>query len=149
MYSYIFMESVNIDVTIEEIIQELDDQNLLYLSSSKIKELKNNILQKMYLSRDELLHYHKVLKDYRFVDELDEIQIGKYVRWFNLANQENISLTNGGIVIDIKDGKEDILIVCKNNRNRIYTFRLNQCIVFQKLSTQEKILIKIIDYASK
>lgn len=143
------MESVNIDVTIEEIIQELDDKNLLYLSSSKIKELKNNILQKMYLSRDELLHYHKVLKDYRFVDELDEIQIGKYVRWFNLANQENISLTNGGIVIDIKDGKEDILIVCKNNRNRIYTFRLNQCIVFQKLSTQEKILIKIIDYASK
>ena len=143
------MESVNIDVTIEEIIQELDDKNLLYLSSSKIKELKNNILQKMYLSRDELLHYHKVLKDYRFVDELDEIQMGKYVRWFNLANQENISLTNGGIVIDIKDGKEDILIVCKNNRNRIYTFRLNQCIVFQKLSTQEKILIKIIDYASK
>ena len=80
---------------------------------------------------------------------MDEIQIGKYVRWFNLANQEKISLTNGGIVIDIKDGKEDILIVCKNNRNRIYTFRLNQCIVFQKLSTQEQILIKIIDYASK
>lgn len=149
MYSYIFMENVNIDVTIEEIIQELDDKNLLYLSSSKIKELKNNILQKMYLTRNELLHYHKVLKDYRFVDELDEIQIGKYVRWFNLANQESISLTNGGIVIDIKDGKEDILIVCKNNRNRIYTFRLNQCIVFQKLSTQEQILIKIIDYASK
>ena len=149
MYSYIFMENVNIDVTIEEIIQELDDKNLLYLSSSKIKELKNNILQKMYLTRNELLHYHKVLKDYRFVDELDEIQIGKYVRWFNLANKESISLTNGGIVIDIKDGKEDILIVCKNNRNRIYTFRLNQCIVFQKLSTQEQILIKIIDYASK
>jgi|TARA_Y100000816_G_C26057326_1_gene554920 hypothetical protein len=143
------MENVNIDVTIEEIIQELDDKNLLYLSSSKIKELKNNILQKMYLTRNELLHYHKVLKDYRFVDELDEIQIGKYVRWFNLANQEKISLTNGGIIIDIKDGKEDILIVCKNNRNRIYTFRLNQCIVFQKLSTQEQILIKIIDYASK
>ena len=107
------MENVNIDVTIEEIIQELDDKNLLYLSSSKIKELKNNILQKMYLTRNELLHYHKVLKDYRFVDELDEIQIGKYVRWFNLANQEKISLTNGGIIIDIKDGKEDILIVCK------------------------------------
>ena len=52
------MENVNIDVTIEEIIQELDDKNLLYLSSSKIKELKNNILQKMYLTRNELLHYH-------------------------------------------------------------------------------------------
>ena len=80
---------------------------------------------------------------------MDEIQIGKYVRWFNLANQEKISLTNGGIIIDIKDGKEDILIVCKNNMNRVFCLQLSQCFIFQKINTQEKILIKIIDYASK
>lgn len=143
------MEQISLDVTIDEIIQELDDKNLLYLTSSKIKELKNNILQKMSLTRDELLHYHKVLKEYRYVDELDEIKIGGYLRWFNLTKTENVSLTNGGIVIDIKNGKDDILVVCKNSMNRIFTLCLNRCIVFQKLSTQEQILVKIIDYASK
>ena len=143
------MEKISLDVTIDEIIQELDDKNLLYLTTSKIKELKNNILQKMTLSRSELVRYHKVLKDYRYVDEIDEIKIGGYIRWFNLTKTENMSLTNGGIVIDIKNGKEDVLIVCKNAMNRVFTLCLNSCIVFQKLSTQEQILIKIIDYASK
>ena len=143
------MEQISLDVTIDEIIQELDDKNLLYLTSAKIKELKNNILQKMSLTRDELLRYHKVLKEYRYVDELDEIKIGGYIRWFNLTKTENVSLTNGGIVIDIKNGKDDILIVCKNSMNRIFSLCLNRCIVFQKLSAQEQILIKIIDYASK
>jgi hypothetical protein len=71
--------------TINDIIGEIDDKNLLFMSSGKIKELKNNILQKLYLNREELLHYHKVLKHYRYVDEIDEIKIGAYIRWFNLT----------------------------------------------------------------
>ena len=122
---------------------------MLYLTTSKIKELKNNILQKLYLTREDLLHYHKVLKDYRYVDEVDEIKIGGYIRWFNIKNMDNIKLTNGGIIIDIDNGKDDINIICKNNINRIFTLQLNKSIIFQKLSEQEKMLIKIIDYVHK
>lgn len=135
--------------TINEIIGELDDKNLLFMSSGKIKELKNNILQKLYLTREELLHYHKVLKQYRYVDEIDEIKIGAYIRWFNLTKQDNIKLTNGGIILDITKGNDDILIICKNNRNRIFSLNLNKCIIFQKISSQEQILIKIVDYIQK
>ena len=59
------MENISLDVTLDEIIQELDDKNLLYLTSGKIKELKNNVLQKLVITRDEVLHFHKVLKEYR------------------------------------------------------------------------------------
>lgn len=135
--------------TINEIIGELDDKNLLFMSSGKIKELKNNILQKLYLTYEELLHYHKVLKQYRYVDEIDEIKIGGYIRWFNLTKQDNIKLTNGGIILDITKGNDDILIICKNNRNRIFSLNLNKCIIFQKISSQEQILIKIVDYIQK
>ena len=70
-------ETINedIDNTMNQIISELDNKNLLHLSTSKIKEMKNNILQKLYLSREELLKYHKVLNKYRYVDELDEIKM--------------------------------------------------------------------------
>lgn len=139
----------SIDSTFDDIIKELDDKNLLYLTNSKIKELKNNILQQLYLSRDELLTYHKKLKDYRYVDEIDEIKIGGYIRWINLKNPDNIKLTNGGIVIDMKNSKDDIIIICKNNMNRKFSLFLNKCIIFQKISDQEKILIKIIDYIHK
>lgn len=143
------MENISLDLTLEELINELDDKNLLYMTSGKIKELKNNVLQKLYLSRKELLDYHKKLKDYRFIDEIDEMKIGSYIRWFNIKKIENIKLTNGGFIIDVKSSDENIQIICKNQLNHIFSLILNECIIFQKMSTQEKILVKIIDYASK
>lgn len=143
------MDNISLELSVNEIIKELDDKNLLYLTSGKIKELKNNILQKLYLTREELLKYHNILKDYRYVDEIDEIKIGGYIRWFNLKKMENLKLTNGGIVVDIDNGVDDINIICKNNFNRLFTVQLNKSIIFQKISYQEKILIKIIDYVHK
>ena len=139
----------SIDTTMEQIIQELDNKNLLHLNSSKIKEMKNNILQKLYLTREELLKYHKVLNKYRYVDELDEIKLGSYIRWFNLRNIENLKLTNGGLLIDVQPGIDDINLICKNNRNKIFSLNLNKCIVFQKINYQEELLIKIVDYIQK
>lgn len=142
-------DDLNVNETITEIVEELKRKNLLHLSSSKIKSLKNNILQKLYLTREELLNYHKVLKDYKYVDELDEINIGSYIRWFNLKKMDNIKLTNGGIIVDIQPGIDDITIVCKNNINKFFSLSLNKCIIFQKLNYQEQLLIKIVDYIQK
>ena len=33
------MENISLDLTLEEVIKELDDKNLLYMTSGKIKEL--------------------------------------------------------------------------------------------------------------
>ena len=143
------MEDIALNLSLDEIIKELDDKNLLYMTTSKIKELKNNILQKLYLNRDELLHYHKVLKEYIYIDELDEVKLGSYIRWFNIRKMENLKLTNGGIVVDFKQGKEDVIIVCKNQQGRFFSLQLNKNIIFKKMSTQEKLLIKIIDYIHK
>ena len=44
------------------------------------------------------------MTEYRFVDEICDLYKGKYVRW--ISNNNNAingpSLTNGGIIIDIK-----------------------------------------------
>ena len=143
------MEDIALNLSLDEIVKELDDKNLLYMTSGKIKELKNNILQKLYLDRDELLHYHKVLKEYIYIDELDEVKLGSYIRWFNIRKMENLKLTNGGIGVDFKQGNEDIIIVCKNPQGRFFSLQLNKNIIFKKMSTQEKLLIKIIDYIHK
>lgn len=142
-----------LNASLDELIHDLDDKRLLYMTSGKIKEIKNNVLQRLYLSREELKHYHAVLKDYIFVDEMDEIKLGCYLRWFNLArfSEENPSLTlvRGGFVIDFRQGTDDIVIVCKSVMNRKFTLQLNKCIIFKKLSSQEQILVKILDYANK
>jgi len=44
---------------------------------------------------------------------LSDIQYGRYIRWINLNDPENIKLTTGGIIIDIKILASGIHVVCK------------------------------------
>tara|TARA_Y100000389_G_C17324778_1_gene444975 strand:+ start:363 stop:794 length:432 start_codon:yes stop_codon:yes gene_type:complete len=137
------------NIALKEIIKEINEKNLLYLTSKKIKDLKNTILQRLQLSHNELITYHKKLNDYRYIDELDELKIGSYIRWFDLRNLDNIKLSNGGIIIDFKFSNNNLIIVCKNNVNRIFSLKFNSVILFQKLRNEEIILIKIIDFLNK
>ena len=88
------------------IISEIDEKNLNYLSTKKINELKDTILNKLPLDKNELNILKDKLNDYRYIDEIDEIKIGSFVRWIKLDNPDQIKLTNGGVIIDINPNKK-------------------------------------------
>lgn len=127
-----------------------EESTLFDLTSSKIKTIKNNILQQLNLDREILKEYHKKLKDYRYVDEIPDLQYGNYIRWIPLKDPENIKLTHGGYLvnIDIIDGV-GIYIKCKTIKNRFFHFHLDTAMVFQKLNCEEKIILKALDYISE
>ena len=137
----------------ENVLQKaLDNENnssIMNLNSKKIKSIKNDYLQKLLLPRDKLKEYHLKLKEYRYVDDLSDIQYGRYIRWINLNKPDNIKLTTGGIIIDIKILETGIHLVCKNNMNQRFQIKIDENIIFQKLSDQEKILISALDYLDK
>ena len=111
--------------------------------------MKNNILQKLQLSGEILKEFHKKLKCYKYVDELNDINYGCYIRWISLKNPEKIYLTNGGIICDIKILENGIHIMVKNNMNRIIQIKLDENIIFQKLTEQEIIILQALDYLQK
>ena len=92
---------------------------------------------------------HKKLKEYRVVRDLRDIQLGYYIRWIPLKDPRNIYLTNGGIIIDIDILKNGIHIRVKNNRNRIFQIKYDECVIFQKLTVQEKIILSVLDHLDK
>ena len=143
------MEDTN---DVNELLTALDDQEnntIINLTSRKIKQEKNDILQKLQLSREKLKEFHKKLKHYRYCNELDDIHYGGFIRWIPLKNKNNIKLTNGGIICDIKNHKDQPLFLLKNNMNRFFQINFNECLVFQKLSRQENIILTILDYIAK
>ena len=126
-------------------------------NSSVIKTLKNDILQKMLFKGEELKNYHKLLKDYRYIDEIDELRYGSYIRWFNIEkmnkNDKNKSkvdisfdLLRGGFIVDLKQVLDDIHILCKNGIKLFFTIKMSNCIIFQKNTKQEELLIQILDH---
>jgi hypothetical protein len=132
------------ETEIDKIADELKGSNLS--SSSEIKDMKNNILQRMLFNREELKMYHKLLTNYRYIDEIDELKYGSYIRWFKLKDKETLKLMKGGFIIEIKQNKNnEIVIVCKNY-GRLFSLKMNETIIFQKNTSQEELLIKILDY---
>lgn len=125
------------------------NESIMDLTTSKIKTTKNNILQKLQLNREELKKLHTKLKYYKYVDELHDIQYGAYIRWIPLKNPEKIYLTNGGLICDIKILDEGVHIICKNNMNRFFQIKLDENLIFQKLTDQERTILSVLDYLEK
>lgn len=135
----------------DKLLQALeDDENkcLLNLTTSKIKSIKNNVLQQLSLDREDLIILHDKLQEYRYVDEIPDVKYGCYIRWIRLKNPDEIKLTNGGVIIDVSVMNDDIYLTCKNNRNRMFKLKMSENIIFQKLTEQEKILLSVLDYVN-
>lgn len=128
------------------IFRNIDEKKIQMLSKNIIEKRKKQILEDVLYDENELDLYLEKLELYRFVDEIDEINLGSYIRWFNIKTVELSKLTNGGFIIDIKYQNNNIILVCKNTMNRIFSLKLEECIIFQKLSKQEELIIEILDY---
>ena len=76
-------------------LENESNSSIMNLTSSKIKTIKNNMLQKLQLDRDKLKFFHKKLKHYRYCSDMNDLQYGFYIRWINLNYPENLKLTNG------------------------------------------------------
>ena len=137
---------------IYDFIEALENENnssIMDLTSSKIKKIKNDILQQLQLKGKDLKEMHKKLKAYRYCTDLKDLQEGFFIRWIPLNNPEKITLTKGGIVCEVKLVKDELYILCKNFMDNFFQIKFDEVIIFQKLSNQEQIILTILDYIEK
>ena len=99
------------DDTLLDALENESNSSIIKLTSNKINQHKNDVLQSLQLDRDKLKKYHKKLKHYRYCSDVNDFQPGQYLRWINLKDPDNIKLTNGAFLIDIifEKNKLDIL----------------------------------------
>ena len=122
------------------------NSSIMNLTTALIKDHKNNILQRLQLERSKLKEMHKKLKEYRYCTDMSDLQYGFYIRWIPLKDPENVYLTNGGLLCDMKIVNNQIHIICKNNRNRFIQIKFDETMIFQKISPQEKVILSVLDY---
>ena len=134
---------------IEVALERETNKGILELTRAKIKQEKNDVLQKLQLPREKLKEFHRVLQHYRFIDKLQHVIIGNFIRWINLSNPDEIKLMNGGFVADFKETDTTIHIVCKTAFGKFFNVNINKCIIFQKLNNQEETLLAVINYLDK
>ena len=133
-------------------IIENDKNDYLQNKSMKIitKEIYETIKQ-LRLSQETKLEYCQKLMGYRLVDDVHELHVGKHVRWIReqakvLTNGQAQVLTNGGIVTTIKFLDNGTQVLCKSSGQRFIQFKFDECIIFQKMSLEEQLIMMAYDY---
>ena len=140
------------DIKLKKLSDALDDEandGIMNLSTRKILELNLSILKELHLDRETTLEYLKKLKGYRYIDEMKDLKYGAFIRWIPITDPDNLQLKYCGIICDIKITDNGVLIVCKNFMHRCYSFIMDKCLIFQKLTNQEQVIISALDHLEK
>ena len=134
---------------VNKLIDALDNdknETIINLTTKKILEMNLNILKELHLDRNTTLDYLKKLKGYRYIDEINDLKYGGYIRWIPIIDPTHLPLHQCGIVCDIVITDTGVNIVCKNFMHRHYRFKMEECLIFQKLSAQELIILSALDH---
>tara|TARA_B110000967_G_C18900569_1_gene574583 strand:+ start:5714 stop:6175 length:462 start_codon:yes stop_codon:yes gene_type:complete len=125
------------DININRLLQNIDYND--YINNETISSIANTIYQSLQnydISNDLIYKYSNKLKDYKYIDEMCELKKGKYIRWLR-----GNTLTNGGIITDVSINEDYITITCKNYMNRFITYKWDDCLTYQKLTTEEQLIL--------
>jgi hypothetical protein len=139
---------------VNKLIKALDDETnetLLNFTSDKIKEMNLNILKELQLSKNDTLEIFKKLKDYKYVDEMNELKYGTYIRWIPIEDPKNIYLTKGALFCEMKITDDGVFCICKNFgfNSRHFQISMDKNLIFQRLTDQELVLLSALDHLSK
>jgi hypothetical protein len=130
----------------DKLIKALEDETNAYLfdlTTDKMREQIKKLLVELKLPRKAEREYVKKLEYYKVVDDTTTIKYGSFVRWIRL---DDFSLTNGALFCDLVDADT---MRCKNFVGRYFLIRTDECLVFQKLTNQEMVVLSAMDHLSK
>ena len=140
---------------LEDALKNESNESIVTKTNKDICNIKKNILNEINISNDKREDIYNRLEDYRYIDDINEFKEGSFIRWINLKNVsdiDKIKLSNGAVISEIKLKGDDIRIVCKlpfGKRMKYMEILGGSCLIFQKLSDQEKIILSVLDYLNK
>ena len=139
---------------VNKLLKALDDESnetLMNFTTDKIKEMNLNIIKELQLPRKDTLEIMNKLKEYKYVDEMNELKYGAYIRWIPIEDPTNIHLTKGALFCEMKITDDGIFCVCKNYgySQRHFQLSMDKNLIFQRLTEQELVLLSALDHLSK
>lgn len=141
----------DISQALNNAIDDESNETLLGLTTLKIKEMNLKVVNELCLPKEEALGIMRKLSDYKYVDEMDDLKYGTYIRWIKLNDPDDLNLTKGAIFTDIKITDQGVNLICKNfgDSSKRFTIKMDECLIFRKLTNQEMVLLSALDHLSK
>ena len=135
-------------IDIEELLRVVEQDKSEYLENKTIDDIiQENIseLKSIGLKSENIRKMCEKLTGYRHVENLYDLHKGKHIRWIRKDDNDK-KLTNGGIVMEIKFFDNGTHILCRNNQHRLFQIKFDNCILFQKMSVGEQLILMAYEH---
>jgi hypothetical protein len=150
----IFEEAINdpellSTIDVEKLLDSLENDKNDYLENKTIKKITKEIFNKVNeldIEKEKKMNYCEKLNEYRLVNEINELHKGKHIKWIKLINNQ---LIGGGIVVNIKFTDNGTHVLVKNQLNRFIQIKMDDCLIFQKMTLQEQLILMAYEYIDK
>jgi hypothetical protein len=132
----------------EKLNKALENQQnaiLLKLNNKEIAEMNKQIVLSLpNMTKQIAVSHLKELKGYRYVDEISDLKTNVYIKWIRYDSIH--ALTKGAISCSVKITNDGMLIMCKNYYGKFFYVNMDECVVFQKITDEEKVILSAMDF---
>ena len=139
---------MNVDKLLEALDNE-DNEDMIDSTTQNIKEAIQHAIGELDLDKETSKTMIKKLSGYRYVEDMSTLHSGAYIRWIKLTNPDDLKLSNGALLCDVNFTDDGAALVCKGFRNRHFQIKFDECLIFQRLNDQERVLLSAYDNNSK
>jgi hypothetical protein len=126
-------------IDIDELLDKIEKEH--YLENKCLTDISKDVfdaIDELDLEKEIALDYCTRLSGYRYVDKLCDLRNGRLLRWIKRTNK---NLTNGGLLVNVKMDPKGVKLLCKNNMNKFFNVCFDDCLIFQKLTTEDQLIL--------
>jgi len=134
------------DLDVKKLLESLENVKNDYLENKTIDSITKEIynkLNKLHLPTEKIMNYCKLLQEYRFVDNISELHVGKHIHCIRNEKKEDgkDQIMFGGIVFNINFKDYGIYIVIRNPAYKFYQIKYDNFFIFQKMTLHEHLIL--------
>jgi hypothetical protein len=146
----------------DELLSAYEKEGNKYLENKTNKDIEDEKLASfetndcaVTLTKVERIALMKKLIGYRYVDEIDSLHIGKYTRFIHkypLTDDDEVFkyvLSPGAFLTMVDYLDTGIVLTLKTWNNKVFRINFDNCLIYQKLSAGEELVLMTADYLSK
>jgi hypothetical protein len=132
----------------DKLLKLIDDSKLLK-SLRDIHNIKQGILKELKLPNETYKSYLKSLKEYIFVNDLDDLKEGTFIRSISIEDDE-YALKSPCIFCDVKMLDTGMLLLCRHmwKKGTFFHINMEKTLLFRKLKNEEKLILLAISSSS-
>jgi len=131
-------------------MNKTENNTIANLTLKKIHMRRHEILSSLHLTPEKMSEFERKLQMYRVIENPYDLKHNQLIRWIPLRSLETRPyLTLGGILFNVRENLEEEGIhnvSIRNVKRFVFNIKFELNIVFQRLSEEELLILRAIEY---